>query len=236
MIAALVAWISPSRACDPEMFRLAVDIGHTAAAPGATSARGRGEYAFNVDVARAVVAGLRAAGFARTVLLEDHGAIVALADRTDLAARLGADLLLSVHHDSVQERFLAQGVLEGEQRTFSRHAAGHSLFVAGSGPWAAGSLSFARALGDALLARGLRPSLHHAEDVAGERRQLLDARRGIYRWDGLYVLRASHGPAVLFEVGVIKHPEEELRLGDPAAHAQVAAAVVEAAQSYCTNG
>ena len=77
---------------------IAVDVGHTLLAPGATSARGRTEFEFNHELAQALRATLNTLGFAVRLINAD-GRIDSLQARPQAAE--GADLLLSLHHDSV---------------------------------------------------------------------------------------------------------------------------------------
>ena len=97
------------------------------------------------------------------------------------------------------------------------------------------SLALATALGEALRASGLRPSLHHAEPIAGEARTLLDPERGIYRFDELAVLSEATMAAVLIEAGVIVHRDEELELATPAFRDKLAQAVLVAARAHCAR-
>ena len=63
----------PNPLCDRAAFRVAVDVGHTAQSPGAMSARGVGEYDFNLRLARRTEQDLVRAGFGRSVLLVTDG-------------------------------------------------------------------------------------------------------------------------------------------------------------------
>jgi N-acetylmuramoyl-L-alanine amidase len=179
---------------------------------------------------------LHAAGFERSFLIGESGAPLALPERPAAAARGGAELLISVHHDSVQERYLEPWTFAGRARDHSTHARGFSLFVSAENRFFEASRALAVALGAALRAAGLRPSTHHGEPIAGENRPLLDAAHGVYRFDGLAVLRAAAMPAVLLEAGVIKHREEELVVASEAFRADVAAAIVSAARQACADG
>src|SRR6516164_5412359 len=58
-----------SENCLRSSFRVVVDVGHTADVPGAMSARGIPEYAFNLQLAHEIKQALVDAGFAQTVLL-----------------------------------------------------------------------------------------------------------------------------------------------------------------------
>ena len=210
--------------------RIAVDVGHSPDAPGAVSAGGVAELTFNRRFADRLAAALERrlppGGTVRTVLigLPDPK----LERRVAAIAAERPSLVLSVHHDSVQERYLTRRIVGGVELSHTHAAAGFSLFVPADTPVATASLAAARAIADALVAAGERPSLHHAEPIAGENRRLLDPGKGIYAGDFLKILRTATAPAVLLEVGVIKNPAEERRLSDPADVDRVAAAVADA--------
>lgn len=121
----------------------------------------------------------------------------------------GKDLFISIHHDSVQPQFLTRQVAGAKRYACSEKASGFSIFVSRTNRFFAGSLAYARKLGEALVAQGLRPTLHHAEPIPGEKRLLLDEKLGIYAFDELVVLREADSPAVLLEAGVIVNPREE---------------------------
>src|SRR6185295_12609697 len=99
---------------------IAVDVGHFLEKPGATSARGRPEFEFNRALAGEIAADLGPA--AR--LVGADGSMARLSDR--VRAARGADLLVSVHHDSVQPHFLQAWEYEGTPRLFSDRYAGFS--------------------------------------------------------------------------------------------------------------
>src|SRR6516164_2188267 len=71
-----------TESCPRSAFRVVVDVGHTVDVPGAMSARGIPEYAFNLQLAREIKQALVDAGFEQTVLL-----ITATAPRRGLVER-----------------------------------------------------------------------------------------------------------------------------------------------------
>ena len=95
------------------------------------------------------------------------------------------------------------------------------------------SRAFAQDLGRQLIQRGHIPTLHHAEDIEGERRELLSDQLGIYRFDELAVLRTAKSPAILFEAGVIVHRDNELRLNQPRFRRSLVDALVAATDRSC---
>ena len=68
---------------------IAIDVGHSLSRPGATSARGEPEFAFNRGLALVVERALREQGF-RTRLIGEQGDFDKLTDRTAAAASAGA--------------------------------------------------------------------------------------------------------------------------------------------------
>jgi len=140
-----------------------------------------------------------------------------LHDRTRQAA--GADLLISIHHDSVRPELLPDANLYS----------GFSLFVSRLNPHAGKSVACAAAIGAELRAAGLAPSRYHADPVLGENRPYADERNGVHYFDNLAVARSATMPALLVEAGVIVNRDDEQRLGDPAVRRQIARAIAEGA-------
>jgi N-acetylmuramoyl-L-alanine amidase len=227
----------PADRCARSAFRAIIDVGHTEQAPGAISARGIPEFAFNLNLARRIEQSLLAAGFRRSVLLITEGPSgKGLVERVNRANTLGADLFLSIHHDSVPDQFLEKWEFEGEQRSFSDRFKGHSIFISDDNSDRAGSLLFARLLGGQLRKRGLQYASHYTDPIMGHRQRLLiDAQAGVYRYDQLIVLKDTGMPAVLLEAGSIINREEELRMGSAEHQALVSAAVADAVRSFCST-
>ena len=132
--------------CNRASFRVAVDVGHTAEVPGAKSARGKYEYDFNLRLAKLIEHKLTEAGFEKTTLLVTHGkSRKGLFERVAHSSKASADLFLSIHHDSVPDKFLEKWQFEGHQQDFSDRFPGHSLFISIDNPQRARSLETARA-------------------------------------------------------------------------------------------
>lgn len=233
--------VAPSTAAGPSLAgcpggppAIVVDVGHSIAEPGAVSARGKPEFAFNAPLAHAVAAALARAG-AWPRLINEDGAKISLGERVALINRVRPDLVLSIHHDSVQPQYLQRWTVGGRALDYSDRFSGFSVFVSARNRAAADSRRFAAALGEALLAAGLTPSLHHAEPIPGEGRPLLDARLGLYAYDGLAVLKGAAAPAVLLEAGIIKNRDDEQVLDTPAFRKKVADAVIDAVAAWCRH-
>jgi len=221
------------KACPPAP--LVVDVGHTPQAPGATSASGVPELVYNrrfadLLVARLVARGVDPADIVLVVIDEADPRldlrVAMIAERSDRPPH--RPLLISIHHDSVQERYLKSHILGGVELTYTDAARGFSLFVPAETEVATASLAAARAVADRLLYRGENPNRHHAERVEGRPRHLLDRDRAVYAGDFLKILRTAESPALLLEVAVIKNPADETRVADPRVAAGIADAVAAA--------
>jgi N-acetylmuramoyl-L-alanine amidase len=221
--------------CQPSAFRVVVDVGHTLAVPGALSARGMPEYAFNLQLAQQIKQTLVDAGFDKTVLLITAKAPpVGLFERASIANRLPADLFISIHHDSVPDNLMQTWQYEGQAQQYNDNYPGYALFISNDNADRAGSLQFGNFLGKALQARGLQFTPHYTLALMGNRRrQLLDADAGVYRYDQLVVLRYTRMPALLLEAGSIVNRQEELELATPERRALTSAAVAAAIEDFC---
>jgi len=150
------------------------------------------------------------------------------------ANKLSANLLLSIHHDSVPDRFLEKWDYSGKPKTFSDRFNGHSIFVSDDNLDPKDSLLFGSMLGEQLKARGLQYTPHYTESFMGRwQRTLLDADAGVYRYDTLFVLKKTQMPAVLLEAGSIINREEELVMTSSQRQQLISAAVVDAVDSFC---
>lgn len=223
--AAFIAWsLVPPLAAADEGPVVALDVGHSLKRPGATSARGVPEFAFNQALAAPVADALREQGYAPRLIGVD-GDVTDLRGRT-FGAR-GALFFLSIHHDSVQPRYLDTWMVDGVKRSYSDRFSGFSLFVSRANPNLEQSLDCAVAIGERLRGAGFRPSLHHAEPIPGENRPLADAANGVYFFDDLVVLKTAAMPAVLFEAGIIVNRRDEVRLQENKARHAVARAIAQ---------
>jgi N-acetylmuramoyl-L-alanine amidase len=214
LVFTLFAWLTGAIASPP---LIAIDVGHGGIDGGATSSRGRSEYSFNRHFAGVLAAvmrdrgqGVREVNFA--------GDIASLAARPEQAR--GSDFFISIHHDSIGEPWLKPWIWAGVEQTYTDAKRGFGIFVSAQNPEPETSLRCASSMGVLLRRAGFSPSTWH-----GRRHLAADAENGVWYYDNLVVLYRTTLPAVLFEVGVIKHREEELELADPERQARMADAL-----------
>jgi N-acetylmuramoyl-L-alanine amidase len=212
----LLLFITPAWAQQPQCsgmddFLLAIDIGHSPTRYGATSARGRGEYAFNKELAEQLLQSVQEQGLQAFIITADDPEMV-LEKRAQTANERKASLMLSIHHDSVQEHYLSEWTYEGKALRYSDKFSGYSIFISQRNSAYVYSRQAAGLLGIHLYNAGFTPTFHHAEPIPGENRPVLDDKYGIFQFDDLRILRNSTVPAVLLENGVIVNRDEEILL------------------------
>ena len=193
-----------------------MDVGHYAAEPGVISAGGVPEFEFNLALALDVKSELEVSRI-KVRLIGERGDYAVLHHRTRDAQ--GADLFVSIHHDSVQERLLPQ----------ADRFAGFSLFISRTNPFPEKSLACASSIGARMRKGGFTPSRYHADAILGESRPFADEANGVHWYDNLAVGRTASMPSVLVEAGVIVNREEERRMRDPEVRRRIARAVAEGA-------
>lgn len=215
-------------------FSVAVDPGHDPLEPGAISARGKQEVDFNDAAAAALKARLKKIPGIRVSLSRQPGEKLSLDERLRRIRAMKPDLVISIHHDSVQEYFFSTEEAEGKRARTCDRFAGFSLFVAGKGPHRVRSLSLARDLARRWIGAGFSFSTHHAMQVPGEYRIWLDQALGIYDGTFLKLLRELAVPAVLLERWVLVNRDEELRLLDPSILAKQMSLLGEAIEALAS--
>jgi len=195
-----------------------VDVGHYYDDPGVFSASGRPEFEYNLDLAFLVRSRLDQSGL-QVRMIGERGDYTLLHYRTRAAE--GADLFLSIHHDSVRRSQLAN----------AQRFAGFSLFVSRRNPHAPRALACASAIGSEMRVAGFVPSRYHADPVLGEDRPFADEENGVHYYDNLAVAHTARMPAVLFEAGVIVNAAEDERMRDPNVREAIARAVAKGVQA-----
>lgn len=207
--------------------RVALDVGHYRLKPGAMSARGVPELSFNLATTRVIAGVLEKAG-ATVIVVNADGLVSSLAERPEIAAKEKADVFISIHHDSVNDKYLRKWTHGGVERDYADNFRGYSVFTSSKNAKAGISRELALKVGAALYGSGLRPTLHHAEPIQGENRPLLDETTGVYEFSDLVVLKSASLPAILLECGVIIHREEEMMVQMPEYQDLIGHALVQA--------
>ena len=210
------------------IFRVALDIGHSPKVPGAVGADGTVEYDFNKNIVSLIAADLKQQPGISVIVINRDGNEIGLAERSEIANKANADVLLSIHHDSVNDKYLRAREIDGHTFYQSDKFHGYSVFFSEKNAQQSASLKFARSIGLAMRDQGFTPTRHHAEKIQGENRELLIPSLGVYRFDDLVVLKEARMPAALLECGVIVNPTEEADLKRHERQVKIVTAVTKA--------
>ena len=205
-----------------------LDPGHTMAKYGTKSCSGGVEYQYNNEMSDFIEEYLKQHDM-HVMLTRHANQEISLHERTKNS--LGKALFISIHHDSTQEQFISYKT----GYPCSNYASGYSIFVSRKNKYFEKSLAYAKILGSNLRQQGLMPTLHHAEKIKGENRELIDRELGIYLFDDLVVLRTAQCPAVLFESGVIINPYDDFLVKSHEYRTKVAQSMLKMVNFAVTN-
>jgi N-acetylmuramoyl-L-alanine amidase len=227
MVMALAVFGNEAGAKD---FRVAIDIGHSNSSPGAISARGVPEYNFNRNMVHLLLARLQKdPQFKGSFIVDDTGEKVSLSSRPAIAETRGADVFLSIHHDSVYPQQLSQWIYQGRRLDVCDEISGYAVFFSEFNGSPTESHRLANLIGREMRRGGLTPDLNHA---GHGNRVLLDRSKGVYSFNGLVVLKDANIPAALVECGVIKNSIEEVKLCDPRQQQRIVEALYRALAAF----
>jgi N-acetylmuramoyl-L-alanine amidase len=223
---------------DPSRPLVVIDAGHGGFDPGA----GQGplqEKAVVLQIARAVRDRLLEGGGIRVALTRENDRFIALADRPDIARRLGADLFVSIHADSAETdsaRGASVYVLsdKGTSEAARRFAATDRSSVRINGV----TLSDINSDVSAILLDLSQRDTQESSSEAGllMLRELDEAGVGLHRntmeTAALAVLKAPDIPSILLETGYINNEEDARFLGSAEGQRTIAAATARAIRVY----
>ncbi len=215
-------------------FIVAVDIGHSKKSGGALSARGEYEYKFNRDIAIKLLEVLKINNFDKSFIINEEDENIPLVERTKIAKKKKADILISIHNDSVQPQYLEEWKYDQNKYRYCDKYSGYSIFISQKNPKTVQSIYLAKCIGQQLRLELFNPSFHHTEKIKGENRELIDSV-GIYKFDDLIILKTSEMPTVLIECGIIVNRTEEIKLKNPDYINKMCGAITEGIIQYFNN-
>ena len=170
---------------------------------GATGvATGVPEYEVALEMALRLQQKLEAMGVTVVMVRTTNDVVLSSEQRADIANAAGADLFIRLHCDG------------GDDPSVS----GFSTLVPGYNDWTAPIYESSRAAADIM------------QPIVIERTGANDA--GIVERSDLAGFNFCQVPSVLFEMGFISNPEEDVRMNDPAYQDVLAGAMAEAAAAY----
>ena len=223
----------PARRAD-ERPLVAIDAGHGGVDPGAIGASGTHEKRITLAFAQELKRQLDATGRLRTMLTREEDIFIRLRDRIAIARRAGADMFVSLHADSLDNR-RARGasVYTLSDRASDKEAAALAAKENKADLIAGIDLTHenpvvANILIDLAQRETMNQSARFAMVLVQEMGRDMRLLRNTHRFAGFAVLKAPDVPSVLIELGYLSNPTEEKLLNSAAYRGKAAGAIVRA--------
>ncbi len=227
----------------PDPFIIAVDAGHGGKDPGAIGKRGVREKNVTLAIARALAQYINSNKQFRAVLIRSSDIFVDLNRRSEIARQKKADVLISIHADSVASGSSARGasvwvlsnnravrenkkLLQGSKKSELLGGAGDVISQSEQNPYLAATIldmssdnsrSEGYTLGQEILSKlGGFTRLHNKKPIHAS----------------LAVLKSPDIPSLLIETGFLSNRYEEIQLNQPNYQKQIAYRIYQGIVSY----
>jgi len=233
---------SPPPATRKDRRIIAIDAGHGGVDPGSAGIVGPPEKVITLAIAREVRRQLSGHGRYKVVLTRDRDIYVGLRERVARARRAGADLLISIHTDSLVDSRRNRRVRGATVYTLSETASdqeaaalaakeNRSDVIAGV-DLARESDDVTNILIDLAQRETMNYSARFAEILVPELRRRVVLRSNSHRFAGFRVLKAPDIPSVLIEMGYLSNRKDARALNSKEGRQKIAEAIVRATGAY----
>ncbi|MGB7903985.1 MAG: N-acetylmuramoyl-L-alanine amidase [Steroidobacteraceae bacterium] len=218
---------------------IAIDAGHGGQDPGAIGRGGTREKDVTLAIARKLAAAINAEDGMKAVLVREGDHFITLAGRTRKARQLGADMFVSIHADSVQNRAVSgssvyvlslRGATDEAARWLAESE--NAADLKGGVSLDEGSDVLASVLLDVTQKESISDSVEAADSVLAALRGVGNVHRPRVQHAGFVVLKSPDVPSMLIETAFISNATDERRLRDPAHQSRIAAAVRTGVRNY----
>jgi len=218
---------------------VAVDAGHGGQDPGAMGRGGTREKDVTLAIARKLAAAINAEDGMRAVLIRDGDYFITLRGRARKARELGADMFISVHADSVQDRSVSGSSvyvlsLRGATDEASRWLAERENAADLMGGVSLDDKSdvLASVLLDVTQKEAVSNSVEAADSVLASLRRVGSVHGPRVKHAGFMVLKSPDIPSMLVETAFISNATDERRLRDGAHQQRIADAIHSGVRNY----
>jgi N-acetylmuramoyl-L-alanine amidase len=218
---------------------IAVDAGHGGQDPGALGRGGTREKDVTLAIARRLAAAINAEPGMRAVLIRDGDYFITLGGRTRKARQLGADMFVSVHADSVQNREIRGSSVYVLSLRGASDEAARWLAESENAADLKGGVSLdvkddvlASVLLDVTQKESVSDSVEAADSVLAALRGVGSVHRPRVQHAGFVVLKSPDIPSMLVETAFISNVSDERRLRDRDHQQRVAEAIQAGIRNY----
>lgn len=226
----------PDRPADPRRV-IVIDPGHGGVDPGALG-REHHEKEIVLAAAKTLARRLEQTGRYKVVLTRDRDVFIRLRDRIAIARKAGADLFMSLHADSIDDRSLRGLSVYTLSETASDDEAAQLAATENKVDIIAGidlsdqAPEVTDILIDLAQRRTKNLSARLASYVVEEMSNVTPLLKRPHRFAGFAVLKAPDVPAVLVELGFLSNPTDHKNLHSAAFRDRVAEGLARSIDNY----
>ncbi len=220
---------------------IAVDAGHGGEDPGAIGPRGLKEKTVTLAVAKKLAELINRQKGMKAVLIRKGDYFVPLGKRVRLARAAHADMMISIHADSVRTRSVKGcSVYTLSERGATTDKAAQALAAKENAADEIGGAPLdevddpmvSKILGDMFRRDALNSSQILAEKMLGRLQKAGPVKYGAPKRARFVVLGALEIPSVLVELDYISNPERERKLRDARHQRRLASALFDASRQF----
>lgn len=239
---------APAQREPPARPVIMIDPGHGGIDPGAVGPGKTAEKTVVLAVASALRSALVATGRYDVQMTRSTDVFVALDKRVELSTRAQADVFVSLHADTIENRQMAKTIRGASIYTLSEKASNEEArlmaekenaadLAAGLKPTSGTNPDDAKPILFDLLARETASFSHllSRSMVAALAARAHPLAHEPNRAAAFRVLRQPNAPSVLIELGFLSNPAEEQRMNEPDWQRQIASAIAAALDAYFTK-
>lgn len=209
--------------------KIIIDPGHGGRDPGAIGRTGLKEKDVCLDIAKRLKTILEAKGI-EVILTRPYDKTLVLSDRSNLANSRDADLFVSIHANANRVKWMngfevyhLTSNSDDTQRALL--AAKEDRPVLKDAVFANDSLSLKATVWDLIYTQNRSESMELARHICSVVRDTLYVKNIRVKGANFYVLKSTHMPAILVEVGFLSNYNEEKTLKSPYYRQQLAEAI-----------
>jgi N-acetylmuramoyl-L-alanine amidase len=220
-----------------------IDAGHGGIDPGAVGAANLLEKNLVLSVAKKVQEQLETSGRFEVVMTRSGDVFVSLNDRLAVSKKAQADLFISIHADSIEETYaqsikgatiytLSERASDAEARAIAEKENASDLIAgldAGDGE---DNTDVKNILIDLMKRETANFSAEFSRTLVRSLKTNIRLSRDPQRSAAFKVLRQTHAPSVLVELGYVSNPEESRQMQSASWQVKVADSIVAAIESF----
>jgi N-acetylmuramoyl-L-alanine amidase len=220
---------------------VAIDAGHGGIDPGAVGAEGTFEKEVTLAQAKLLRRALTATGRYEVALTRDSDTFVALRERIRRAHAAGAEVFISLHADTLNDRTVRGGTVY----TLSENASDAEAAALAARENRADTLAgvdlkdhspqVAQILIELTQRVTMNASAVLARQLVDELSSVIPLMHNTHRFAGFAVLKSPEIPSVLVEMGYLSNRQDERQLKDPQFRTRLASALVKGLDRYFSS-